>query len=59
MIYQNQVGVRLDFFTKLRSDIEFEDDKAENENTTENMELFVESDNGKKSRSCKTLSIIC
>lgn len=40
---------RLDFFTKLRSDIEFEDDNAEDENTTKNMELFVESDNGKKS----------
>jgi len=39
---------RLNFFTKLRSDIEFEDDNA-NKNTTENMELFVESDNGKKS----------
>lgn len=39
---------RLDFFTKLRSDIEFEDDNAD-DNTTKNMKSFVESDNGKKS----------
>jgi len=40
---------RLDFFTKLRSDIEFYDDDAEDENITKNMELFVESEEGKKS----------
>jgi len=40
---------RLDFFTKLRSDIEFENDNAEDKNTNKNMELFVESDHGKKS----------